>query len=77
MNQELEQYLRFFIEYRQRDWSEWLIIAEFVVSNKVYSATKVLHFMANYRRELRIEADIRRKERIEKATKFAKRMRKI
>ncbi len=33
--------------------------------------------MANYRRELRIEADIRRKERIEKATKFAKRMRKV
>ena len=24
MNQELEQYLRFFIEHRQKDWLEWL-----------------------------------------------------
>ena len=26
MNQELEQYLRFFTEYKQRDWLEWLVI---------------------------------------------------
>ena len=47
MNQELEQYLRFFIEYRQRDWP-----AEFAVNNKVYLATKVLPFIVNYEREL-------------------------
>ena len=52
MNQELEQYLRFFTEYRQRDWPEWLAIAEFAVNNKVYIATKVSSFMANYGREL-------------------------
>ena len=27
MNQELEQYLRFFVEYRQKDWPEWLASA--------------------------------------------------
>jgi len=27
MNQELEQYLRFFIEHRQKDWPEWLVSA--------------------------------------------------
>ena len=48
MNQELEQYLQFFIEYRQKDWPEWLAAAEFAVKNKVYIATKVLPFMANY-----------------------------
>ena len=48
MNQKLEQYLRFFIEYRQKDWPEWLAAAEFTVKNKVYIATKVLPFMANY-----------------------------
>ena len=42
INQELEQYLRFFIEYRQRDWLEQLVIAEFAVNNKVHSATKIL-----------------------------------
>jgi len=52
VNQELEQYLRFFTEYRQRDWLEWLATVEFVVNNKVHSATKVSPFMANYRREL-------------------------
>ena len=61
MNQELEQYLRFFTDYKQRDWPEWLAIAEFAVNNKVYLATKVLPFMANYGRELRMEANIRRK----------------
>ena len=34
MNQELEQYLRFFIEHRQKDWPEWLAAAEFAVNNK-------------------------------------------
>ena len=52
MNQELEQYLQFFTEHRQRDWPEWLAMAEFAVNNKVYMATKVLPFIANYGREL-------------------------
>ena len=45
MNQELEQYLRFFVEQRQKDWLEWLASAEFAVNNKVHTATKVLSFM--------------------------------
>jgi len=52
MNQELEQYLQFFTEHRQRDWPEWLAMAEFAVNNKVHMATKVLSFIANYGREL-------------------------
>ena len=36
MNQELEQYLQFFIENRQKDWPEWLAAAEFTVNNKVH-----------------------------------------
>jgi len=39
------------------------VLAEFVVNNKIYIATKVLSFMANYGRELRIGEDIRKKER--------------
>ena len=77
MNQELKQYLRFFMKYKQRDWPEWLVIAKFVVNNKVHSATKVLPFMANYGRELKMGANIRRKEKIEKVTEFAERMRKV
>ena len=33
--------------------------------------------MQNYRRELRIEADIRRKEKVKKMTEFIKRTKKI
>ena len=48
MNQELEQYLRFFVEHQQKDWPEWLVSAEFAVNNKAHTATKVSPFMANY-----------------------------
>ena len=58
MNQELEQYLWFFIENRQKDWPEWLAAAEFAVNNKVHMATKVSPFMANYGKELRMGGDI-------------------
>ena len=77
MNQELEQYFRFFIEHRQKDWPEWLAVAEFVVNNKVHTVTKVSPFMANYRKELRIEGDIRRKGKVENATEFVERMKKV
>jgi len=76
MNQELEQYLRFFIDHRQKNWLKWLALAEFTVNNKVHSATKMSSFMVNYGRELRIGIDIRRKEKIEKVIDFAKRCRK-
>ena len=61
MNQELEQYLRFFVEHRQKDWPEWLVSAEFAVNNKVHTAMKVSPFIANYGRELRMGGDIRKK----------------
>jgi len=77
MNQELEQYLRFFIENRQKDWPEWLVMAEFVVNNKVHTATKVSPFMANYGREMRIGGDIRKKGKVENATEFVERMKKV
>ena len=77
INQELEQYLRFFIEHRQKDWPEWLAVAEFVVNNKVHMVTKVLPFMANYGKELRMEGDIRRKGKVESVTEFVERMKKV
>ena len=52
MNQELEQYLWFFVDHRQKNWPEWLAMAEFTINNKIHSATKVFPFIANYEREL-------------------------
>jgi len=65
------------VDHRQKDWPKWLVTVEFAVNNKIYSAIKVSLFMANYGRELRINADIRRKEKVEKATEFAKRIKKV
>ena len=77
MNQELEQYLWFFIEHRQKDWPEWLAVAEFAINNKVHTATKFSPFMANYGKELRMGGDIRRKGKVESATEFVERMKKV
>ena len=77
MNQELEQYLWFFIKYRQKDWLEWLAVAEFAINNKVHMATKASLFMVNYGKELRMGGDIRRKGKVESATEFVERMKKI
>ena len=77
MNQELEQYLRFFVDHRQKDWLEWLVLAEFVVNNKVHTATKVSSFMANYGRELRMGGDIRKRGKVESVIEFVERMKKV
>jgi len=77
MNQELEQYLRFFIDHRQKDWLEWLASAEFVVNNKVHTTIKVSPFIANYRKELRMRENIRRRRKVESATEFVERMKKV
>jgi len=77
MNQEVEQYLRFFVEHKQKDWLEWLVSAKFAVNNKTHTATKVSPFMANYGRELRMKRDIRKKEKVESAIESVEKMKKV
>jgi len=77
MNQELEQYLKFFVEHRQKNWPEWLALAEFAVNNKAHTVIKMSPFMANYGRELRIGGDIRKKGKVESATEFVEKMKKV
>ena len=47
------------------------------MNNKVHTATKVSFFMANYKRELRIKGDIRKKGKVEKVMEFVERMKKV
>ena len=68
INQKLEQY------HGQKNWPEWLAMAEFAINNKIHSATKIFLFIVNYSRKLRMRADIRRKEKV---MKFAKRIKKV
>jgi len=51
--------------------------AEFAINNKVHMATKVSPFMANYRRKMRMGGDIRKKGKMESATEFMERMKKV
>jgi len=77
MNQELEQYLRLLVEHRQKNWPEWLASAEFAINNKTHTATKMSPFMANYGKEMRMGGDVRRKGKVESATEFVQRMKRV
>ena len=62
-NQELEQYLRIYINHRQDNWLEQLITIEFIFNNKVYTVTKLFSIKVNYKRELKMSFDIRKNRR--------------
>jgi len=53
------------------------VSAKFVVNNKAHLTTKTFPFMANYGKEMRMEVDLRRKEKMEKVMEFVERMRKV
>ena len=53
VNQEIEHYLRLYINYHQSDWHEWLPMAEFAFNDRIHSATKVSPFYAEYGRHPR------------------------
>ena len=77
VNQELEQYLRMFIDHRQEQWPEWLGMTEFAYNNKVHSSTRTSPFKANYRQDPRMGFEGRKKEKYIGVEKFVERMKKI
>jgi len=77
INQELEQYLRVFIDYRQEQWPDWLGTAEFIYNNKIYTVTKISLFKANYGQDPRMGFEGRRKGKYKAAGKFVERIKKI
>ena len=48
INQEVEQYLRLFVNYHQDNWAEWLPLAEFSYNDKIQSSTGYSPFYLNY-----------------------------
>ena len=65
------------VDHRQKNWPEWLAIAKFAVNIKTHSATKVSLFIANYDKELKMRADIKRKRKVENAIEFVEKIKKI
>ena len=77
MNQELEQYLRMFIDHWQEQWPEWLGTAEFAYNNKIYLGTKVLPFQANSGQNPRMGFEIRKKGRFKSTERLVEQMKEI
>jgi len=77
VNQELEQYLRMFIDHRQEQWLEWLGMAEFAYNNKVHSSTRMSPFKANYGQDPRMGFKGRKKGKYTGAEKFVEKMKEI
>ena len=50
VNQELEQYVRLFVNERQDDWDELLPLGEFQYNNHIHSATQTVPFMVDHGR---------------------------
>jgi len=77
INQELEQYLRMFIDHRQEQWPEWLGTAEFAYNNKAHSSIRTSPFKANYRQDPRMGFEGRKKGKYAGAEKFVEKMKEI
>jgi len=50
INQEVKVFLRYYINYRQDDWTKWLVTAEFQYNDKKHAATEHSPFYMNYGR---------------------------
>jgi len=77
VNQELEQYLRMFIDHRQEQWPDWLGTAEFAYNNKVHSSTKTLPLKANYGQDPRMGFEVRKKRKYKGAEKFVIKIKEV
>jgi RNase H-like domain found in reverse transcriptase/Reverse transcriptase (RNA-dependent DNA polymerase)/Integrase zinc binding domain/Chromo (CHRromatin Organisation MOdifier) domain len=75
VNQELEQFLRIFINERQDDWDELLPLGEFAYNNHVHSSTQQTPFMTDTGRHPRMGFEPREiRSHLEPANEFRDRM---
>ena len=51
INHEVEKYLRIYVNNRQTDWAEWLVLAKFVHNFQTTSATGVSLFLLKYEQQ--------------------------
>jgi len=66
-----------YIDHRQNNLLEWLATTEFTFNNKAHTATKVSLFKVNYRQELRMGFEVRKKGKHAKTEEFVKEMKEM
>ena len=77
MNQELEQYLRAFVDHKQETWPECLALTEFAYNNKAQASTKQSLFFINYGRHPRMGFEPRREGKHPAAQEFVEQMKEV
>jgi hypothetical protein len=77
INQEIEQYLRIFINYPQNDWNARLPCAKFTYNNRVQTSTNASPFFINYGHHPYSGTNTRKNVKSQSATEFTNQMKKI
>ena len=71
MNQEIEQYLRIFVNERQTNWVDWLSLATFSYNDKEQTSTGQSPFFLNHRRHPNKGLEPRQEVKSQAAQDFA------
>src|SRR5882672_10556592 len=74
VNQEVEQFLRLFVNQWQDDWYEWLAIAEFAYNDWIHASMRSSPFMMDMGQNPRLGIEPLRESRLETLNDFASRM---
>ena len=74
VNQEVEQFLRLFVNQRQDDWYDWLLIAEFAYNDQVHALTQTSPFMLDAGQNPRLGFKPICESRLESLDNFVSRM---
>ena len=71
VNQEIETYLRVFINHHQDDWADWLPLAEFSYNNRIHAATHRTPFKLDTGQHPRMGTESAHTSTVEAADTFA------
>ena len=74
INQEVEQFLRLFVNQRQDDWYDWISIAEFAYNDHVHASTQASLFMLDAGQNPRLGFEPIRESWLESLDNFTSRM---
>src|SRR6266705_1486367 len=77
VNQEIEAYLRVFVNHHQDDWADWLPLAEFAYNNHIHSSTCQTPFELNTSQHPRMGTEPMCTSKVEAANVFSSRMMKM
>lgn len=77
VNQEIEQYLRVFVNQRQDDWSEWLPLVEFAYNNRIHSSTRQTPFVLDTGQHPRMGVEPNRYSKVEAVDQFTSRIKSM